>query len=847
MKKYILSFLILFCTTLPSLAVLQEESLARTLGVLRLELYNNWKKQKVFMARYQAQQEAQHKKLVAYMQRSEQISLMLYSQKSDYVFDIAYSCQQATKLYEELKSTNVPYNTIRNRMRNEIARHDSLIYALEQLPPATGRAKIEQESVEDSLIISVTDTLGEDSIIIETGHDNQEPFFMNEQGIQDREKCLMYAKALRNNIIRMYNNVSRDQRYYKLVSDKVNKLNKYAEKKYKELQKNIFVRGEHNYLGVLFSIHRQWAMIKMDYKEKYTPIKETDARYSEWRGPALLFSSVFMVFYIIVGMIISFILINLIPKRYRTNAYYAKRPAIVTALGVFFFIIAILIIRNSLDRNVFRMSTALMINVGWLIEVVLISIIFRLSNDQIRPGMKIYMPFITLSFLAIMFRIVLIPNSMLMTFLPPILLICTIWQIYNDYNNRSKLPFSDKVYCSISTLVIVSSALNSWMGYNMFAVQLIVWWSFQLAAIHTITCIYDIMKWYQHKFIISRINRNVDKNISNKEILTRAKKGDFISYTWLYDMIEIAILPVVSVISVIVCIILAAETFEMTAFCRTIFFTNFIDETGVIQISLFKLCLVVGCFYIFEYINYATRSFYFHFKRRYNDNNQGFNKTFARNIIQIVVWGTYFIAVLVLLKVPRKGLEIIGAGLASGLGFASRGLLENFFYGISLMSGRVRVGDYIECDGIIGKVESITYQSTQIVTLDGSIIAFLNSALFNKNFKNLTKNHQYALEKIPVGVAYGSDVKKVRQHLLEALKPICTKTDDGRDIISPDHPLEVAFSDFGESSVDLVVRAWLLVDQHIPWVAKAREIIYNTLNENGIEIPFPQRDLHIIQ
>ena len=847
MKKYILSFLIIFCTTLPSLAVLQEESLARTLGVLRLELYNNWKKQKVFMARYQAQQEAQHKKLVAYMQRSEQISLMLYSQKSDYVFDIAYSCQQATKLYEELKSTNVPYNTIRNRMRNEIARHDSLIYALEQLPPATGRAKIEQESVEDSLIISVTDTLGEDSIIIETEHDNQEPFFMNEQGIQDREKCLMYAKALRNNIIRMYNNVSRDQRYYKLVSDKVNKLNKYAEKKYEELQKNIFVRGEHNYLGVLFSIHRQWAMIKMDYKEKYTPIKETDARYSEWRGPALLFSSVFMVFYIIVGMIISFILINLIPKRYRTESYYAKRPAIVTALGVFFFIIAILIIRNSLDRNVFRMSTALMINIGWLIEVVLISIVFRLSNDQIRPGMKIYMPFITLSFLAIMFRIVLIPNSMLMTFLPPILLICTIWQIYNDYNNRSKLPFSDKVYCSISTLVIVSAALNSWMGYNMFAVQLIVWWSFQLAAIHTITCIYDIMKWYQHKFIISRIHRNVDKNISNKEILTRAKKGDFISYTWLYDMIEIAILPVVSVISVIVCIILAAETFEMTTFCRTIFFTNFIDETGVIQISLFKLCLVVGCFYIFEYINYATRSFYFHFKRRYNDNNQGFNKTFARNIIQIVVWGTYFIAVLVLLKVPRQGLEIIGAGLASGLGFASRGLLENFFYGISLMSGRVRVGDYIECDGIIGKVESITYQSTQIVTLDGSIIAVLNSALFNKNFKNLTKNHQYALEKIPVGVAYGTDVVKVRQYLLDALKPICIKTDDGRDIVSPDHTLEIRFENFGDSSVDLTVVAWLLVDQKVTWMAKAREIIYNTLNENKIEIPFPQRDLHIIQ
>ena len=296
MKKHILTLVILFSAVLPSCAVLQEESLARTLGVLRLELYNNWKKQKAFMARYEVQQEKQHKKLVAYMQRSEQISLMLYSQKIDYVFDIAYSCQQATKLYQELKTTNVPYNTIRNRMRSEIARHDSLIYALEQLPPAIGRAKKDQESMEDSLLISVTDTLGNDSIVIATDEDTKEPFFMNEQEIQDREKCLIYAKALRNNIIRMYNNVSRDQRYYKLVSEKVNKLNKYAEKKYEELQKNIFYRGENNYFGVLFSINRQWSMIKMDYKEKYTPIKESDARYSEWRGPALLFSSIFMVF-----------------------------------------------------------------------------------------------------------------------------------------------------------------------------------------------------------------------------------------------------------------------------------------------------------------------------------------------------------------------------------------------------------------------------------------------------------------------------------------------------------------------------------------------------------------------
>ena len=104
-----------------------------------------------------------------------------------------------------------------------------------------------------------------------------------------------------------------------------------------------------------------------------------------------------------------------------------------------------------------------------------------------------------------------------------------------------------------------------------------------------------------------------------------------------------------------------------------------------------------------------------------------------------------------MLHIPAGAIETVSAGLAAGLGFAMKDLLENFFYGISLMSGRVRVGDYIECDGIRGKVESITYQSTQIITSDGSVMAFLNSALFNKNFKNLTRNNSYEFVKLPVG------------------------------------------------------------------------------------------------
>ena len=210
-----------------------------------------------------------------------------------------------------------------------------------------------------------------------------------------------------------------------------------------------------------------------------------------------------------------------------------------------------------------------------------------------------------------------------------------------------------------------------------------------------------------------------------------------------------------------------------------------------------------------------------------------------------MIWGIYIITIFLMLDVPSTGIAIVTGGLSTGMGFASKSLLENFFYGISLMTGRVRVGDYIEYDGMLGKVESITYQSTQITTLDGSVVAILNSDLFSKNFKNLTRNHQYERMTIPFGVAYGTDVEEVRKMVLAGIKTLCKKLPDGREIVTPKHPVLVVFSDFGSSSIDLKLVLWVLVDQKIIFTAQAKEKIYQVLNENHIEIPFPQQDIYI--
>ena len=275
---------------------------------------------------------------------------------------------------------------------------------------------------------------------------------------------------------------------------------------------------------------------------------------------------------------------------------------------------------------------------------------------------------------------------------------------------------------------------------------------------------------------------------------------------------------------------------------------------------------MISLFFLFKYINYAAHAIYREVKNKQNElivaqekkrlRERGHqddevalpntNITLANNIITLLVWGSYFIMVLYMLNVPKSGITIITTGLATGMGFAMKDLLENFFYGLSLMTGRIRIGDYIECDGIAGKVESITYQSTQIVTRDGCVIAFLNSQLFSKNFKNLTRNHKYEMVKIPIGVAYGTNVQQVRELLINRITQVIeARREKQPNLVKKGTAVSVAFSGFGDSSVDLVVVVWVLVEEKAGFISEANEAIYNVLNDNNIEIPFPQTDLHI--
>lgn len=871
--------LVLACA-MSTMAVLKERDLPRTLGVLKAELQEKCERQQAFMSMYEQRGAQQHQMLVNYMQQCEQISLMLYSQSSENTFDMAYACQQATNLADDLKKRNSrmhQYDKIITQLRHEIERYDALIQSLKSMPPVSAQDADSVVSVYDSILMQAIDSLAEkaDSLkavqdtakvkpveVIHThdhgpgeGEDTSHPLYLSGQELQDREECLKYAEELKANLQQFLDNLETENTYYKSVTAKVAEINTFAQSRYKMLQANIFKNGSDNYLEVLAHLPIYILRARMALQDKYKPFEGHDRTFSEWRGATVLFISVFLVFYLSMALLVSYALLRwVLPRKWRGRDFKLRLRMLNNVVGIALFAIIVMVVHNITERNFIQMGTGLIINMAWLMEVIFLSLYIRLRGDAMRHAAIIYMPLMVTAFMVILMRIVLIPNMVVNLLLPPLMLALCVWQLMVTKRHRSHLPVLDMAYTHLTTLAMVVCTVASWMGYALLAVQILVWWTFQLAAIMTITCLYDLMGMYERRVLLKRIAASQNEGVKPETLtqqqtdalLRSMRRGDFIDCTWFYDFMRRTFLPIMGVASVLLSFYWAAQTFEMTSICEKIFLTDFVKASSLIRLSLYRLCLVAALWFVFRFLNYGICALYCHTRRTLIATGQTLNLTLARNVIAILSWGTYVLIALALLEVPKSGISIVGAGLATGLGFAMQSILENFFYGINLMAGRVHVGDYIECDGISGKVESITYQSTQIVTADGSVIAFLNSALFSKNFKNMTRNHRFELIKIPVGVAYGSNVQQVREMLVQAITPLCQETDaEGRSVARTDVPVSVVFSGFGDSSVDLLVCIWMRVEDKVVLTARVRETIYNTLTERGIEIPFPQCDVHM--
>ncbi|MBR5971409.1 MAG: mechanosensitive ion channel [Paludibacteraceae bacterium] len=866
-RVFILLFLSLHL--MQGYAVLSEQSLEQTISVLRAELEYYKQEQNSTIKSTDSIRDRQHEKVVRIMKESEQVSLMLYSQKQDHTFDLAYACHEATSMYEEFSSHQIPYNKILSNFQHEIDRYNNLIDVLELLPPRLKRM-VSQEQL-DSIRSQVRvrmdedgelDSLSFDEFIRQTLANMDTTKMKQKNGLfklsgaaqVDRDSCIAIAKEIKASLIDMYNSVSEESEHYTFLSQRLKKLNDYALERYNDIKQLIFKNGGENYFVIMKNFPRYWRVAKRDIREKYYQPKDKRVK-SEWRGPIVLALSLFIVFYVLIAMALSNVIVRFcVPDKFKGHTFQQKKFYYILAAAVILFAVVVLVMRGVMTHHFFLMASSLLIEYATLVGAVLFSLLIRVNGSQIRSSFAVYLPILLMGFVIIVFRIVFISNSVVNVIFPPLLLIITIWQWISIRRHKGNIQFSDIAYAYISLLVIVVSCIASWMGYTLLAVQIFIWWLFQLTAIQAITCVRDLLKRYEFRFLTTRImkkNGVEDMGKAARKAVslmnpTKKEKGNNFEITWFYDLTRITLIPVAVVLSLFLCVYFSAGIFDLTESVESVFSVNFINVEGVCQLSVQKLMIVALLFFSFRFVDYIAKSAYKKYRMKYASDNRDANITLANNIISILIWGIFIIFVLVMLRIPKSGISIVTAGLATGLGFAMKDVLENFIYGLSLMTGRVRVGDYIECDGVRGRVDSITYQSTQIITLDGCVIAFLNTSLFNKNFKNLTRNHGFEFTKLSVGVAYGTDIEKVRGLLKESMTKLYDYERNGLPSVDKDKGIGVFLNEFGSSSVELYVTIWASVEDKFRITGVAKEIIYQTLRENNIEIPFPQRTVHIV-
>ncbi len=210
--------------------------------------------------------------------------------------------------------------------------------------------------------------------------------------------------------------------------------------------------------------------------------------------------------------------------------------------------------------------------------------------------------------------------------------------------------------------------------------------------------------------------------------------------------------------------------------------------------------------------------------------------TFFKSFLSAILWVVLLIAVATTLGMQMTSfVAILGAaGLAVGL--ALQGSLSNFAGGVLILVFKpFRVGDTIEAQGTLGSVESIDILYTKIRNFDNRVVTVPNGALANNSIVNLSQKPTRRVE-MSVGVAYGTDLKKTRQVILDTLKK------DER--IHADPEPVVKFIGFGDSSLDLTVRCWADAADLWPVYWDNMEALKEAFEANDIEIPFPQRDVN---
>lgn len=212
-------------------------------------------------------------------------------------------------------------------------------------------------------------------------------------------------------------------------------------------------------------------------------------------------------------------------------------------------------------------------------------------------------------------------------------------------------------------------------------------------------------------------------------------------------------------------------------------------------------------------------------------------RSFLRSFCGIALYVVLFITIAMMLGIPTTSFITALASCGVAIGLAMQGSLSNFAGGLMILLFKpFRVGDYIEASGVSGTVDAITVVYTVLITPDNKKITVPNGTLTNSTIINYSAKDTRRVD-LTFSTAYDADVEKVRAILDEVLA--------NHPLVLSDPAPFARLSNHNESSLDYTVRAWCKAEDYWTVNFDLLETVKKEFDKNGIEIPFPQVDVHI--
>lgn len=604
-------------------------------------------------------------------------------------------------------------------------------------------------------------------------------------------KSVVIADSLKLSIDRCISSVAEDKTIYRNLVRKADRLESYNNSVISHAQAIMFGKGGESIWEFCNHFSTRWSEFKDDLIWRFfTGQSDMD----DWNSKEdRMYDYMDITFYISLALAICFYLLARF-TRFCPGWIAKKRIYWVLCFWLTVNVVGLIVIMLIMGfAPMLQIIVSLDCELYFLALLILASSTVRLKKSQIWRTLLSYLPMFALTYILIGYRQDLVPISTVTFTAPFFFLLAFLGQTVIMALNMKKLDNTDRKMAWANITVIASCFLFICFGYTILGSLAFLLWIGLVTGI----LFFELIKAF----------------INKKQLVKNSIAG---------MTLRLLLYPFAIPAIVFAAISWVAHVYNFTSWFSELInipFVNMPDKIGVISIA--KILYIYGLGVI---VNYGL-TLVKYILRRDASNRQGQIAVWI-SIGNILTWLCYIIAVILILDINKAGLIAAVGGASVGIGFALKDTFENLFSGLTLMTGRLRPGDILEYEGVRGKVLDIGIISTRMETEDGPIMTMPNRQLFEKNFKNMTRNHSVELRHIVFDISENNDPKLVRKIILDSFH--------GIDGVDESRKHVVIMRNFGSGVMRVELKVWIDSEKYLATEPAVREAIFEVFRQNNI-------------